>query len=94
MGLSGKDAEKILESIGVSTNKNMIPFDTRKPLDPSGLRIGTPAITTRGFDEISSEKLANIMVSALKNPQPEHLTALKLQVRQLCMDYPIPGIHS
>ncbi len=47
VGLSGKEAEKILEDIGVSTNKNMIPFDIRKPLDPSGIRLGTPAITTR-----------------------------------------------
>jgi glycine hydroxymethyltransferase len=47
LGLTGKDAEHILESIGVSTNKNMIPYDPRKPLDPSGIRIGTPAITTR-----------------------------------------------
>lgn len=47
LGLTGKEAEKILENIGVSTNKNMIPYDTRKPLDPSGIRIGTPAITTR-----------------------------------------------
>ncbi len=46
-GLSGKEAEKLLEKIGVSCNKNMIPFDTRKPLDPSGIRLGTPAITTR-----------------------------------------------
>jgi glycine hydroxymethyltransferase len=94
LGLSGKEAEKILEDIGVSTNKNMIPFDTRKPLDPSGIRLGTPAITTRGFDEKASEKLAHIMVSALKNHQNEALLVdLKSQVRDLCIHYPIPGIH-
>lgn len=94
MGLSGKEAEKILEDIGVSTNKNMIPFDTRKPLDPSGIRLGTPAITTRGFDQNASEKLAHIMVSALKNHQNEALLIdLKSQVRDLCIHYPIPGIH-
>ncbi len=94
LGLTGKEAEKILEHIGVSTNKNMIPYDTRKPLDPSGIRIGTPAITTRGFDEIASTKLAHIMVEALRNNTNETILAdLKSQVRDLCIIYPIPGIH-
>ncbi len=94
LGLTGKDAEKILEHIGVSTNKNMIPYDTRKPLDPSGIRIGTPAITTRGFDESASEKLAHIMIRALRNSTDDAmLVELKSQVRDLCIQYPIPGIH-
>ena len=94
LGLTGKEAEHILESIGVSTNKNMIPFDPRKPLDPSGIRIGTPAITTRGFDETVSEQLAHLMVVALRNPTDEPLLAnLKSEVRELCITYPIPGIH-
>lgn len=92
--ISGKEAEKILEHIGVSTNKNMIPYDTRKPLDPSGIRIGTPAITTRGFNEIASEKLAQIMVQALKNHTNDSLLIeLKAQVRALCIEFPIPSIH-
>ncbi len=92
--ITGKEAEKLLEHIGVSTNKNMIPYDPRKPLDPSGIRIGTPAITTRGFDEAISEQLAHIMVVALRNPTDETLLAsLKSEVRELCIAYPIPGIH-
>lgn len=92
--LTGKEAEKVLEHIGVSTNKNMIPYDTRKPLDPSWIRIGTPAITTRGFDIGSSGKLAHIMVAALRNHTNESiLIELKAQVRDLCIQYPIPGIH-
>ncbi len=72
----------------------MIPYDPRKPLDPSGIRIGTPAITTRGFDETVSEQLAHIMVAALRNPTDETLlTSLKSEVRELCIAYPIPGIH-
>lgn len=91
VGLTGKEAEKILENIGVSTNKNMIPFDTRKPLDPSGIRIGTPAITTRGFKEKESHRLAEIMVSALKNPNDEKLHAeLKSEIHEMCQKFPIP----
>lgn len=72
----------------------MIPFDPRKPLDPSGIRIGTPAITTRGFDEARSEQLAHIMVAALRNSTNESLLLdLKAQVRELCIQYPIPGTH-
>lgn len=94
LGLTGKEAEKILEHIGVSTNKNMIPYDTRKPLDPSWIRIGTPAITTRWFDEKAAEKLAHIMVQSLKNHTNEALLIdLKAQIRDLCITYPIPGIH-
>lgn len=92
VGLSGKEAEKILENIGVSTNKNMIPFDTRKPLDPSGIRIGTAAITTRGFTEKECEKLAKIMVSALKNPINTSLhQELKKEVHEMCQQFPIPS---
>jgi glycine hydroxymethyltransferase len=72
----------------------MIPYDPRKPLDPSGIRIGTPAITTRWFDLVASEKLAQIMVRALNNPQDHILLAsLKSEIRELCITYPIPGSH-
>lgn len=69
----------------------MIPFDTRKPLDPSGIRLGTPAITTRGFDEEHSKQLAKIIIEALKNSQDDVvLQKLKTQVRDLCIQFPIP----
>lgn len=91
LGMSWKEAEHTLEIIWVSTNKNMIPFDTRKPLDPSGIRIGTPAITTRWFDVSASQKLAQIMIQALKNPTDESLLShLKAEVRELCIQYPLP----
>lgn len=90
-GLSGKEAEELFESIGISTNKNMIPFDTRKPLDPSGIRIGTPAITTRGFNVSASEELARIMVKAIKHPHDYALhESLRGEVRALCERFPIP----
>ncbi len=93
-GLSGKEAEVILENIGISTNKNMIPFDTRKPMDPSGIRIGTPAITTRGFDQEATKQLTQIIIQALRHPQDATLhTTLKEQVLALCKKFPIPTHH-
>ena len=69
----------------------MIPFDSRKPLDPSGIRLGTPAITTRGFDTKHSKILAQIIVRALKNHTDEtFLQKLKEEVRNLCIQFPIP----
>ncbi len=66
--LGGKEAEIILENIGISVNKNMIPFDERKPMDPSGIRVGTPAVTTRGMTENEMQILADIMHEALSHP--------------------------
>ena len=92
-GLSGKQAEEILENIGISTNKNMIPYDTRKPLDPSGIRIGTAAITTRKFTEKECEKLVKIMVQALRQPENSLLQSeLREQVQELCQQFPIPSV--
>jgi glycine hydroxymethyltransferase len=91
IGLTGKEAETTLEKVGVSCNKNMIPFDSRKPLDPSGIRLGTPAITTRGFNAEYSKILAHIIIKALKHHQDEQiLKDLKAQVRELCIQFPIP----
>ncbi len=67
LGISGKEAEVALDSVGIYTNKNTIPFDPRKPLDPSGLRIGTAALTTRGFVEADMETVGDLIVRVLKN---------------------------
>lgn len=89
-GLSGKEAEKALEQVGLSVNKNMIPYDTRKPLDPSGIRVGTPAITTRGMKQEEMKTVARIMLEALKNHTNEaKLTELKQEVHELCEKFPI-----
>jgi glycine hydroxymethyltransferase len=91
LAMSGKEAEVLLEHIGVSCNKNQIPFDTRKPMDPSGIRLGTPAITTRGFTISESAELAHIIVEALKNKDnTELLKSLKEKIKTLCIQYPIP----
>lgn len=69
----------------------MIPYDPRKPMDPSGIRLGTPAITTRGMREDGARQVADIIIRALRNStNDEYLAALKMEVRTLCEVYPIP----
>jgi glycine hydroxymethyltransferase len=69
----------------------MIPYDPRKPMDPSGIRLGTPAITTRGMKEDAALKVADIIVKALKShDNDEVLELLKSEVRTLCEAFPIP----
>ena len=91
---TGKEAETILDQISLSTNKNMIPFDTRKPLDPSGIRLGTAAITTRGMNEPEMIKIAGWIDQALAvHDDTQALTALRLEVEELCRRFPIPGLN-
>ena len=71
LGVTGKEAEKALDSVGIYTNKNMIPFDPRRPLDPSGLRIGSAALTTRGFSEQEMQIVAELIFRILKNKDNE-----------------------
>lgn len=66
--ISGKQAEELLDKVGITVNKNLIPFDTRKPMDPSGIRLGTPALTTRGFNEAEMKVIGGIIVKVLQNP--------------------------
>ncbi|MFH1750719.1 MAG: serine hydroxymethyltransferase, partial [Candidatus Micrarchaeota archaeon] len=67
MGITGKEAEAVLDEVGIYCNKNMIPFDKRQPLDPSGIRLGTPAITSRGMKESEMKEIARLMHKALTN---------------------------
>lgn len=87
--LSGGEAEKILDSIGITLNKNVIADDSRKPLDPSGIRLGTPAITTRGFKEKECRELAEIILAALVRQGKEK--DLHLRVKKLAKKFPIPS---
>lgn len=90
IGVTGKQAEKALEEVGLSVNKNMVPYDVRKPLDPSGIRIGTPAATTRGMKELQMQEIAEIFSEALRNHEtPEILETLKKKVKALCEAFPI-----
>jgi len=92
-GITGKEAEKVLERVGISINKNMIPFDPRKPLDPSGIRLGTPALTTRGCREADMQTVAGLMDAALAARTDEaQLAAIKEKVKQFALKFPVPGI--
>jgi glycine hydroxymethyltransferase len=91
LGFDGKTAEQVLESIGITTNANSIPFDSNPPFRPSGLRLGTPALTTRGFNKQDITKIAKIIVSALRNKdQPDVLEDLKKEVLSLAESHPTP----
>jgi len=92
--ITGKEAEKTLEHIGISINKNMIPFDPRKPLDPSGIRLGTPALTTRGCKENDMETIAKLMDDALMNRADENkLSSIREKVIEFSLKFPVPGIE-
>lgn len=90
LGLTGKAAEKILDSVHITCNKNAIPNDTEKAFVTSGLRIGTPAITTRGFKEEETRKVAQFIDRALRNhDKPEVLEQVKKDVLELLKKFPL-----
>ena len=91
LGVTGQEAEALLDRVGITLNKNAIADDTRKPMDPSGIRFGTPAITTRGFKEKECAHVAELMLEALKNRTDEKkLTAIREEIKQLASTFPIP----
>jgi glycine hydroxymethyltransferase len=93
--LPGKPAAQALDRARITTNYNMVPFDPRKPFDPSGIRIGTPAVTTRGMKEPEMETIAGWIdagVDAAKREDDEALTRLGAEVRELALQFPIPGL--
>jgi len=90
IGLTGKDAEEALDLAGITVNKNAIPFDSRNKTITSGIRLGTPAVTTRGMKEKEMRIIADFMHQALKAPDDlGHLAKLKAQVREFCHNFPL-----
>lgn len=89
-GLNGKEAEVLLDKVGITVNKNTIPFETLSPFKTSGIRIGTPAITTRGFDEADSKKVAELIIETLTaNGEEDKMRDIQTQVYQLTADHPL-----
>ncbi len=92
-GMGGKIAERTLDEVGIFTNKNVIPFDTRSPFDPSGLRIGTPALTTRGLGVDEMKTIGELIPKTLENHEDKNtLDSVKEQVAEILQKYPLyPG---
>ncbi|MFC1616158.1 serine hydroxymethyltransferase [Patescibacteria group bacterium] len=91
--VTGKEAQNRLDEVGITLNKNTIPGEPRSPFDPSGIRLGTPAITTRGMKEAEMEKIADWIdrvISDINNT--ELLLIIKKEVKGMCLDFPVPGI--
>lgn len=91
LGVTGAEAERALDEVGITLNKNVIADDPRKPLDPSGIRFGTPAITTRGFKEGECAQVAELMLEVLRNKDDAALKArVHRDIKALAAKFPIP----
>ena len=91
LGVTGREAQTVLDEVGLTLNMNSIAGDTRKPLDPSGIRFGTPAITTRGFKEKECKRVAELMIAVLKNKDNKKIKeAVHREIKALAKAFPIP----
>lgn len=88
--ISGKDAEERLDAIGITVNKNMIPDDPRGPMDPSGIRVGVPALTTRGMKEKQVKQIVHAMDEVLRDADPKTVARLQKDMQKLCRAFPVP----
>ncbi len=91
LGISGGDAETLLDRAGMTLNKNSIAGDTRKPFDPSGIRFGTPAMTTRGFKEEDAKEIARIMLEVLTKRDDATVESAKARIKTLALAHPVPA---
>jgi glycine hydroxymethyltransferase len=95
LGLTGKVAERALDEVGITVNKNAIPYDPQPPAKASGIRVGTPAVTTRGFREPEMDTIARLIGEVLRAPEDlEVKERVSAEVLELCSHFPVPGIES
>ena len=93
LGVTGKEAEHLLDEIGITVNKNAIPFDTLPPNTASGIRIGTPATTSRGFGPDEMRAVARLIIEAIhRRADPAHQARLAGEVREIVSQFPVPGL--
>src|SRR6266702_8407704 len=91
-GVKGAEAEQALGAAGITDNKNTVPFDPRPPFDPSGIRLGTPALTTRGMKEAEMDQVADWIDRAIQNHNSEDkLAAIKKEIAAFTKQFPLPG---
>ena len=91
-GISGKEGEKALSKAGITVNKNTVPFDPRSPFDPSGIRLGTPALTTRGMKEDEMVKVAEWIDLAVQNhADDQKLAEIHTEITAFVQDFPLPA---
>jgi len=88
--IGGKDAQKLLESAGIVLNMNMVPFDKRSPFDPSGVRLGTAAITSRGMKEKEMSKIASWMAAVITDPSVAE--KVRGEIKRFTKNFPAPGL--
>lgn len=92
LGIGGKIAEHVLDECGITVNKNMIPFDERKPMDPSGIRLGTPALTTRGMGSDQMKQIGNWILEALRHAEDAAVHAkIKAAICEMVKAFPVPA---
>lgn len=92
-GISGKNAEEALEAAGISANRNAIPFDPKPPMITSGIRLGTPAVTTRGFGTEEMKRIASLIVKVLSpSGNKRAQEQVRQEVQEMCQQFPIPGL--
>jgi glycine hydroxymethyltransferase len=93
LGITGREAQDALEAAGILVNRNTIPFDTRPPQIASGIRLGTPAVTSRGFGTGEMKQIAGLILKVLSDPKDKKIQQeVKEQVLSLCQRFPAPGI--
>jgi len=95
LGMSGRKAERVLDSVGITANKNTIPGETRSPTQTSGIRLGTPAMTTRGFGAEEIQITGRLIAKVLRHADDELiLETVRSQVAELVSSFPLPGVRS
>jgi glycine hydroxymethyltransferase len=93
LGVTGKEAEHLLDEVGITVNKNAIPFDPLPPNTASGIRVGSPAVTTRGFGPAEMRRVGELIVRTLEGrDDPAVLASVTDEVRDICASFPVPGL--